>query len=151
MATSHLRGSFPSSPHLHDLGCSSEQPPPWQEATELLPCLDSQCASHCRADPAVCVCTCTWLVITPECLPQLPLENVGHLGTAAIVTDSVHYGSGSQWPGNQPDGAEVPDHRHVGHILGLFLLHALQYCAPLQPQARGFSATETRTVWHCAS
>lgn len=74
MVTSHLRGSFPSSPHLRDLGCSSEQPPPWQEATELLPCLDSQCASHCRADPAVCVCTCTWLLITPECLPQLPLE-----------------------------------------------------------------------------
>lgn len=40
----------------------------------FLPCLDSQCASHCRADPAVCACTCTWLLITPECLPQLPLE-----------------------------------------------------------------------------
>lgn len=74
MATVHLGGSFLSSPHLHDLGCSSQQPPSWQEATVLLPCLDSQCARHCRADPAVCACTCTWLLITPECLPQLLLE-----------------------------------------------------------------------------
>lgn len=90
---SPFRGSFPPSPHLHDLGCHSQQPPPWQEATELLPCLDSHCASHCRADPAVCECTCTRLLITPECLPQLPLEKCRSSGYSGD-----HQGSGPQGP-----------------------------------------------------
>lgn len=137
------RGSFPSSPHLHDFGCSSKQPPPWQEATELLPCLDRQCASHCRADPAVCARTCAWLLITPECLPQLLLEKCRSSG----------YSSNGDWQWRAPGirvtvardlayRAKVSDLRHFNLVPRLFVLHTSRYFAHFQPEA-SLSAAKT--------